>query len=334
MRAEYAAIARAAGEGCGGPRAAGCCADGSLDMIGEAHREVAGHVAEADLGLGCGVPTRHAALRPGATVLDLGRGAGNHCFVARHEVGETGRVLGVDMTPETIAEARANAEKLGFANVEFRLGEIEHLPVESGRIDRVISNRASNLVPDKARAFAEIARVSKPGGRLRVSDIVATGPLPEAVREAAGLYVGRIAGALPRDACLARVAAAGLDEVRIVEARPIPLPDAALEPHLDPAAIAAFRKSGVELRSVTLLARPAGPAGDRRPLTFRQGTPSKLVGSEHRRALPWPCRSPRAPHHLCRRSPTRRSAGASGRRPTRPFGRSSRAWPMRSRARS
>jgi SAM-dependent methyltransferase len=261
VRAKYAAIARAAGEGCCGPRAEGCCADGSLDMIGEAYREVAGHVAEADLGLGCGVPTRHAALRPGETVLDLGCGAGNDCFVARHEVGETGRVLGVDMTPEMIAKARANAEKLGFVNVEFRLGEIERLPVESGTIDCVISNCVLNLVPDKARAFAEIARVLKPGGRLCVSDIVATGPLPEAVREAAGLYVGCIAGALPQDAYLELVAAAGLDEVRIVEARPIPLPDSALAPHLDAAAIAAFRKSGVELRSVTLLARrPARPA--------------------------------------------------------------------------
>ncbi|BCX17936.1 MAG: arsenite S-adenosylmethyltransferase [Geminicoccaceae bacterium] len=260
VRAKYAAIARAAGQGCCGPRAEGCCADGSLDMIGEAYREVAGHVAEADLGLGCGVPTRHAALRPGETVLDLGCGAGNDCFVARHEVGETGRVLGVDMTPEMIAKARANAEKLGFANVEFRLGEIEHLPVESGTIDCVISNCVLNLVPDKARAFAEIARVLKPGGRLCVSDIVATGPLPEAVRDAAGLYVGCIAGALPQDAYLALVAAAGLDEVRIAEARPIPLPDSALAPHLDAAAIAAFRESGVELRSVTLLARrPARP---------------------------------------------------------------------------
>lgn len=261
VRAKYAVIARAAGEGCRGPRAGGCCADGSLDMIGEAYREVAGHVAEADLGLGCGVPTRHAALRPGETVLDLGCGAGNDCFVARHEVGATGRVIGVDMTPEMIAKARANAEKLGFANVEFRLGEIEHLPVASGTIDCVISNCVLNLVPDKARAFAEIARVLKPGGRLCVSDIVATGPLPEAVREAAGLYVGCIAGALPQDAYLALVAAAGLEGVRIVEARPIPLPDSALAPHLDAAAIADFRRSGVELRSVTLLARrPARPA--------------------------------------------------------------------------
>jgi arsenite methyltransferase len=255
VRAKYAAIARAASTGPCGPSSASCCADGSLDMIGDAYRAVAGHVAEADLGLGCGLPTRHAALRPGETVLDLGCGAGNDVFLARHEVGETDRLKGVDTTPEMIARARANARKLGFDNVEFRLGEIEHLPVESGTIDCVISNCVLNLVPDKARAFAEIARVLKPGGRLCVSDIVATGELPQAIREAAALYVGCVAGAVPLADYLRLVAAAGLEEVRIAEARPIPLPDAVLAAHLDAAGIAAFRASGVELRSVTLLAR-------------------------------------------------------------------------------
>ena len=255
VRAKYAAIARAASTGSCGPSSASCCADGSLDMIGDAYRSVAGHVAEADLGLGCGVPTRYARLRPGETVLDLGCGAGNDCFVARHEVGASGRVVGVDMTPEMIARARANARKLGFDNVEFRLGEIEHLPVESGTIDCVISNCVLNLVPDKARAFAEIARVLKPGGRLCVSDIVATGELPQAIREAAALYVGCVAGAVPEADYLRLVAAAGLEEVRIVEARAIPLPDPVLAAHLDAEGIAAFRASGVELRSVTLLAR-------------------------------------------------------------------------------
>lgn len=253
VRAKYGAIARSAA-GCCGPRE-GCCADGSLDMIGDAYRAVEGHVAEADLGLGCGVPTRHAALRPGEVVLDLGSGAGNDCFVARHEVGPTGRVIGVDMTPEMIARARANAQKLGYDNVEFRLGEIEHLPVETSTIDCVLSNCVLNLVPDKTSAFAEIARVLVPGGRMCVSDIVATGPLPEPVREATGLYVGCVAGAIPQGDYVSLLRAAGLEDVRIVESRPIPLPDEALAPHLDAAGIAAFRASGVELRSVTVLAR-------------------------------------------------------------------------------
>lgn len=260
VREKYGRIAREAG-GCCGARDPGCCADGTLDMIGEAYRGVAGHVAEADLGLGCGVPTRHAALRPGETVLDLGSGAGNDCFVARHEVGPEGHVIGVDATPEMIARARANARKLGFVNVEFRLGEIEHLPVESGTIDCVVSNCVLNLVPDKSRAFAEIVRVLKPGGRMCVSDIVATGPLPEPVREAAGLYVGCVAGAIPQTEYVALLRTAGLEDVRIVEARPIPLPDTALAAHLDPAAIAAFRASGVELRSVTVLGRKPSVRG-------------------------------------------------------------------------
>jgi SAM-dependent methyltransferase len=253
VRAKYAAIAREASSCCA---PSGCgCGEGSLDMIGDAYAGVAGHVAEADLGLGCGVPTRHARLQPGETVLDLGSGAGNDCFVARHEVGERGRVIGVDMTAEMIAQARANLAKLGYGNVEFRLGEIEHLPVESGTIDCVISNCVLNLVPDKRRAFAEIRRVLRPGGRLCVSDIVATGPLPEAVREVAALYVGCVAGALPESEYLAAVRAAGLEAVEIAEARPVALPDAVLAQHLDAAGIEAVRASGVELRSVTLLAR-------------------------------------------------------------------------------
>ena len=185
---------------------------------------MAGRLEEADLNLGCGVPTRHAALRAGETVLDLGSGAGNDVFIARHEVGPEGRVLGVDMTPDMIAKARANAAKLGYDNVEFRLGEIEQLPVEAGSVDVVISNCVLNLVPDKARAFAEMARVLRPGGRFCVSDIVATGELPEGVRAAAGLYVGCVAGAIPETDYLALLAKAGFEGVRIVEPKPIELP--------------------------------------------------------------------------------------------------------------
>ena len=174
-----------------------------LNMIGDAYAGVAGHLAEADLNLGCGVPTRHAALAAGETVLDLGSGAGNDVFIARHEVGPEGRVIGVDMTPEMIVKARANASKLGYDNVEFRLGEIERMPVEAGSVDVVISNCVLNLVPDKAGAFAEMFRVLRPGGRFCVSDIVATGELPPPVQDAAGLYVGCVAGAMPEEDYLA-----------------------------------------------------------------------------------------------------------------------------------
>ena len=256
VRERYAAIARDAASCCA-PASCGC--DGpamvpdGLNVIGDAYAGVEGRLAEADLNLGCGVPTRHAGLQPGETVLDLGSGAGNDVFIARREVGEAGRVLGVDMTPEMIARARSNAAKLGYDNVEFRLGEIEHLPVEAGSVDVLISNCVLNLLPDKAPAFYEMARVLRPGGRFCVSDIVATGELPEPVRGAAGLYVGCVAGALPETEYLALIEAAGFAAVRIVEARPIALPDEALAPHMDAPAIAVFRNSGVTLKSVTVL---------------------------------------------------------------------------------
>jgi SAM-dependent methyltransferase len=236
-------------------RETACC---GLNVVGDAYAGVAGRLADADLNLGCGVPTRHAALRPGETVLDLGSGAGNDAFIARHEVGAEGRVIGVDMTPDMITKARENARKLGAGNVAFRLGEIEHLPVESGSIDVIVSNCVLNLLPDKAPAFAEMFRVLRPGGRFCVSDIVATGDLPAPVRTAAGLHVGCIAGALPEAAYLALIEAAGFQDIRVAEARPIPLPDDALSPHMGADDIAAFRASGVQLKSVTVLAsRPA-----------------------------------------------------------------------------
>jgi arsenite methyltransferase len=232
-------------------REAACC---GLNVVGSAYAGVEGRLAEADLNLGCGVPTRHAALRPGETVLDLGSGAGNDVFIARHEVGADGRAIGVDMTPDMVARARANARKLGYGNVEFRLGEIEHLPVETGSVDVIISNCVLNLLPEKAPAFAEMFRVLRPGGRFCVSDIVATGELPAPVREAAGLYVGCIAGALPEATYLALIGAAGFQETRVAQERPIELPDEALSPHMGADEIAAFRASGVQLKSVTVLA--------------------------------------------------------------------------------
>lgn len=256
VRERYGMIAREAGSCCA-PASCGCgseMAPDGLNVIGEAYAGVAGRLEEADLNLGCGVPTRHAALAPGETVLDLGSGAGNDAFIARHEVGAEGRVIGVDMTPDMITRARANARKLGYGNVEFRLGEIEHLPVETGSIDVIISNCVLNLLPDKAPAFAEMFRVLRPGGRFCVSDIVATGELPEDVRAAAGLYVGCVAGALPEAEYLALIGAAGFDGTRIAKAQPIALPDEALSPHMSTEQITAFRVSGIQLKSVTVLA--------------------------------------------------------------------------------
>jgi SAM-dependent methyltransferase len=253
VRERYGAIVRE-GSSCCAPS---CCKStdslAGLDVIGDAYADVAGRVAEADLALGCGVPTRHAALQPGETVLDLGSGAGNDVFIARHEVGPEGHVIGVDMTPEMLAKANANAAKLGYINVEFRLGQIEALPVETDSIDVVISNCVLNLLPDKKPGFTEIFRVLRPGGRFCVSDIVATGVLPKPVRDAAALYVGCVAGALPEAEYVGLLDEAGFAGVRIAETRPIDLPDDVLARHMTADAVAEFRESGVALKSVTVL---------------------------------------------------------------------------------
>lgn len=251
VRSRYGAIAERATQGCG--CAPSCCGEGSLDMIGDAYAQLAGYLADADLGLGCGVPTRHAGIQEGDVVLDLGSGAGIDAFVARRSVGEAGRVIGVDMTEAMIARARNNAAKLGYDNVEFRLGDIEHLPVADESVDVVISNCVLNLVPDKAQAFAETFRALRPGGHFCVSDIIATGALPDGIRTAAALYVGCVAGAMPETDYLAVIGGAGFSEVRIVERKPIPLPDDVLREHLSNAELLAFRASGVELLSVTIL---------------------------------------------------------------------------------
>jgi arsenite methyltransferase len=171
----------------------------------------------ANLGLGCGDPTADADLLPGQTVLDLGSGAGVDCFLAARKVGPGGRVIGVDMTDDMLAKARANAQRGGFSNVEFRKGDIENLPVDAGTVDRVISNCVINLAPDKARVFAEIYRVLKPGGAVTVSDIVSSGKIPPAIRADMERWAGCTAGALEKDAYLAVVRAAGFSEVGVLK---------------------------------------------------------------------------------------------------------------------
>ena len=247
VRERYGAIATASAGGCG------CCSEAGANLVGDMYEGVAGHVPEADLGLGCGLPTRHAGIREGDTVLDLGAGAGNDAFVARTIVGERGRVIGVDIIAAMVDRARANAKELGYANVEFRLGELEALPVADASVDVAISNCVLNLVPDKAEAFAEIFRVLRPGARFCISDVVTSASLPEAIRAAAELHVGCVAGAMERDRYLELIRAAGFSDVRIVETKPIDLPDALLLAHLDREGLAAFRAAGTRLLSVTLL---------------------------------------------------------------------------------
>lgn len=225
VRDQYGAMARA-GSSCCGPASSGCCAPSAdpaalAAAIGYDAVELAKILPEgANLGLSCGNPGAIAALKAGEIVLDLGSGAGFDAFLSGPKVGATGRVIGVDMTPDMVAKARANAagytRRTGLANVEFRMGEIEHLPVADASVDVVISNCVINLSPDKPQVWREIARVLKPGGRVAVSDIVLLRPLPEAVRGAINAYVGCIAGASLVDEVRRMMAEAGLIEVHLV----------------------------------------------------------------------------------------------------------------------
>ena len=224
VKEKYSEIA-VSQSGCG----CGCsCGPELLDvnMIGDSYDKVEGHVEEADLGLGCGVPTEYADIKEGDVVLDLGSGAGNDVFIARSIVGESGRVIGIDMTEEMIKKANANNKKLGYENVEFKLGEIEALPLESNTADVVISNCVLNLVPDKAKAFSEIYRVLKPGAHFCISDVVIKGEMPVGVQKSAEMYAGCVSGALIQDEYLEIIAKSGFNDIKVIKSKEIRLPRA------------------------------------------------------------------------------------------------------------
>ena len=219
VREKYGQIAQGKGGACFDvPSASSCCGVTQKVSVKLGYRAKQLEVVPegADLGLGCGAPIEHLQLQPGETVLDLGSGPGLDAFLAAREVGPAGRVIGVDMTPAMLERARANAAKGGYANVEFREGRLEKLPVADGTIDAVTSNCVINLVPDKPAVFREIARVLKPGGRLVVSDIVLDGPLPRSVEKDLYAYIGCIAGAAQRADYFGQLAAAGLAEVDVL----------------------------------------------------------------------------------------------------------------------
>lgn len=212
----YGAIAANAEQGCCGS-ACGCDSTAAASAaIGYTAEELAAVPQGANLGLGCGNPLALASIKPGETVLDLGSGAGFDAFLAAARVGPTGRVIGVDMTPAMVEKARVNAAQGGYSNVEFRLGDIENLPVADSSVDLVISNCVLNLVPDKPKAFRELVRVLKPGGRVAISDIVLEKPLPESLQKIAAAYTGCISGAIGRAEYLRGLESAGLIDVRIV----------------------------------------------------------------------------------------------------------------------
>lgn len=230
------------------------CCDDVYNIMADDYKELKGYNAEADLGLGCGLPTQFAKIKKGDVVIDLGSGAGNDCFVARAETGETGKVIGIDMTPAMINRARTNAEKLNFHNVEFRLGEIESLPVSANRADVIVSNCVLNLVPDKRKAFSEIHRVLKPGGHFSISDIVITGNLPEKVKQTAELYAGCVSGGIPKAEYINIIKETGFENITIQKEKRITVPDDILANYLSANEIKDFKESGAGIFSITVYA--------------------------------------------------------------------------------
>ena len=227
------------------------------------YTDTGGYVEDADLGLGCGLPTQFAKIKKGDTVIDLGSGAGNDCFVARHETGSEGKVIGIDFTPIMIEKARINAEKSGYNNVEFREGDIDAMPVSNDVADVVVSNCVLNLVPNKQKVIAEIARVLKPGGHFSISDIVLVGELPEALREDAEMYAGCVAGAIQKVDYLQMIEDQGFQNIQIQKEKPIVIPDDILSKYLSEAAIKDFNKGATGIFSITVYAEKAGEKTDK-----------------------------------------------------------------------
>jgi arsenite methyltransferase len=232
----------------------GCCSTEVYNIMADDYSELEGYNADADLGLGCGLPTQFAKIKKGDVVIDLGSGAGNDAFIARNETGETGKVIGIDFTPAMIERARINAETRGVHNVEFRHGDIEKMPVTANVADVIVSNCVLNLVPNKDGVFKEIYRVLKPGGHFSISDIVLEGELPKEIKEAAEMYAGCVAGAVQKHVYLELIEANRFSNITIQKDKAIIIPDDILSNYLSPDQIAAFKQSGTGIRSITVYA--------------------------------------------------------------------------------
>lgn len=236
-----------------------CCGSGGCstevyNIMTDDYSNLQGYSPDADLGLGCGLPTLFAKIRKGDTVIDLGSGAGNDCFVARNETGEDGRVIGIDFTPAMIERARTNAQKLGFANVEFRQGDIENIPVSSNMADVIVSNCVLNLVPGKDKVFKEIFRVLKVGGHFSISDVVLLGELPENLRSEAEMYAGCVAGAIQKNAYLDLIKKNGFSNITIQKEKPINIPEDILKSYLNENELINFKNGNTGIFSITVYA--------------------------------------------------------------------------------
>ncbi len=253
VKEKYGEIAVKNQQGCG------CgCSSKSNKIVGytvmqDEYDHLDGYVEDADLGLGCGVPTEYAGIKNGDTVVDLGSGAGNDIFVARSIVGDDGKVIGIDFTEEMINKAIVNKSKVGFTNVDFKLGEIENIPLENNLADVVISNCVLNLVPDKKKAFSEIFRILKPGAHFCVSDIVLKGELPAGLKKSAEMYAGCVAGALQQDEYLGIIKETGFTNIGIKKTKVIELPDEVLQNYLNGIEIEKFKSNNIGIFSITVV---------------------------------------------------------------------------------
>ena len=237
---------------------AGGCSTEVYNIMSDDYTTLEGYNPDADLGLGCGLPTQFAKIKKGDTVIDLGSGAGNDCFIARAETGETGKVIGIDFTPAMIDKARANAETRGFNNVEFRQGDIEKMPVTSNVADVIVSNCVLNLVPNKDGVFKEIYRVLKPGGHFSISDVVLVGDLPKGLQNDAEMYAGCVAGAIQKQVYLELIKLNGFTNITLQKEKPIVIPDDILKNYLNEEELNKFKNGTTGIFSITVYAEKPG----------------------------------------------------------------------------
>ncbi len=230
----------------------GVCSTEIYNIMSDDYTKITGYNPDADLGLGCGLPTQFAHIKEGDTVIDLGSGAGNDCFVARAATGAKGKVIGIDLTEDMINKARVNGDKLGLNNIEFRLGDIENLPVTANKADVIVSNCVLNLVPDKKKAFLEIFRVLKTGGHFSISDVVLKDQLPESIKKASEMYAGCVAGALQKTDYINIIHETGFINVKIQKEKPIVIPEDILSRYLNETELKAYKEKGTGIFSITV----------------------------------------------------------------------------------
>lgn len=234
--------------------ATGCCETTDTSIMADDYSSLEGYNADADLGLGCGIPTQYAKMKEGDIVIDLGSGAGNDAFVARRIIGDKGKVIGIDFSEAMIEKARANVDNLGFNNIEFRFGDIEKIPVTSNKADVILSNCVLNLVPNKRNVFAEIFRVLKQKGHFSISDIVLDGHLPENLKKAAELYAGCVSGAIQKDDYLRIIHETGFVNISLLKEKKIIVPDDILLQYINEKELTEFKSSGIGIYSITVYA--------------------------------------------------------------------------------